>query len=252
MTGRSFKLESRWVIEGIEGWWLAMQRAGAAYEGTSSTILRVIIVDDHTTLAQLLEAALRDQPDIECVGYATSGEAGLALADEMSPDVVVMDHGLPGMDGVEATARLRISHPQTRVIMLTAAANPHLVARAAAAGICAFVPKNGGLDELLTAIRGARQGAMVVSTSVLAGLASGTSARDSTTPPPVLTPRERDVLELLALGLDASRVARRLGISLHTCRSYLKSLMAKLDSHSQLEAVVTATRLGLLGIARGA
>ena len=220
---------------------------------TSRVLARLVVIDDHATLAESLLAALDDHDDIECLGYASTATDGIALVERMHPNVVIMDQGLPDFDGVEATAILVANHPGIRVIMLTAAANPHLVARAAAAGACAFVPKTGGLDELLVAIRDARPGAMTVATGVLAKLVDD-SARYGTAPnrPPSLTPREHEVLQMLALGLDAGRMARRLGISVHTCRGHVKSLLVKLDSHSQLEAVVTATRLGLLGIARGA
>ena len=228
-----------------------INRSGQNGDQTRPTT--VVVIDDHTTLAELLAGALADQPDIDCVGHAGTAEAGMELVERLAPDVVIMDQGLPGLDGVAATSMLVGRHPGLRVIMLTAASNPHLVAQAAHAGACAFVPKTGGLSELLTAIRGARTGSMVVASSVLAQMVETTQAdRNASKPMTTLTPREREVLELLALGMDANRVARRLGISVHTCRGHLKSLLLKLDSHSQLEAVVTATRLGLLGVARGA
>jgi DNA-binding NarL/FixJ family response regulator len=222
-------------------------------DGDQSRPTTVVVIDDHATLAELLAGALAHQPDIDCVGLAGTAEAGIELAARLMPDVVIMDQGLPGLDGVAATSMLIGRLPELRVIMLTAATNPHLVARAAHAGACAFVPKTGGLSELLTAIRSARTGSMVVASSVLAQMIETTApAGRSAKPMTALTPREREVLELLALGMDAKRVARRLGISMHTCRGHLKSLLLKLDSHSQLEAVVTATRLGLLGISRSA
>ncbi len=207
---------------------------------------RVVVIDDHRTLGDLFAVALSYQDDVMLVGQATSATQGLALVAQLQPDVVVMDHRLPDIDGVTATARLLADHPMIKVVMLTASSDPQLITRAAAVGASAFVPKSGGLDELLAAIRNARRGAMVVDASLLASLAERTPRGPANVPVPVLTAREQEVLELLGAGLDARNASRRLGISLHTCRGHVKNLLAKLGCHSQLEAVVLATRLGLL------
>lgn len=206
--------------------------------------LRVVAVDDHRTLAELLEVAMRDEPDVEFIGHASTAADGFELIGRTRPDVVLMDMGLPDLDGVRATAQVVSSYPEIRVVMLTGVTDPHVVAQAAAAGASAFVPKSGGLTEVLSAVRNARKGAMVVDSGLLAGILDAPRPRGGNAPS--LTPREKEVLTLLGLGLDVRSASRRLGISLHTCRGHVKSLLAKLDCHSQLEAVVAATRMGLL------
>jgi DNA-binding NarL/FixJ family response regulator len=213
--------------------------------------IRVLVVDDHQTVADLLAVALRYETDIECVGRAATATEGIALVEHYEPDVVLMDLSLPDMDGLQATAIITAAHPAMRVILLTAATDPRLVAQAAGAGACAFVPKSAGLEVLLDAIRGARHGAMVVDPTVLtalAELATRPARRDQQRQVGSLTGREQDVLGLLGTGLDVRRVAQRLGISQNTCRGHVKSVLAKLGCHSQLEAVVVATRLGLLDL----
>lgn len=213
--------------------------------------MRVLVVDDHQTVAELLAIALRYETDIECVGRAATAAEGIALAEQYQPDVVLMDLSLPDMDGLQATAMIKDAHPEMRIILLTAATDPRLVAKAAGAGACAFVPKSAGLEVLLEAIRGARHGAMVVDPAVLtalADLATRPVRRDQQRQVGSLTGREQDVLGLLGTGLDVRRVAQRLNISLNTCRGHVKSVLAKLGCHSQLEAVVVATRLGLLDL----
>lgn len=224
--------------------------APAAHQ-TEQALIRLLVVDDHRTIADLLAIALQHERDIEFVGHAGTAHLGIALAAELQPDVVLMDFSLPDLDGLQATAEIVAQHPKTRVILLTASAEPTLVAQAAAVGACAFVAKSAGLEALLDAVRGARQGAMVVDPDLLgalADLAAGVMRRaDKSAPASVsLTTREREVLGMLGAGLDVGGVSRRLGISQHTCRGYVKSVLAKLGCHSQLQAVVVATRLGLL------
>jgi DNA-binding NarL/FixJ family response regulator len=213
-------------------------------------VTRVVIVDDHQTLVDLLRLALSAEPDIDVVGAAGTAGEGLRLIEQARPDLVLMDFGLPDKDGVTTAAEVVRRHPATRVVMLTATHDGSLISRAAAAGVCGFVAKTGAFGEVLSAIRTARSGSMVIDPTVLARLVpsqrrSGENDSDRLVAP-VLTPREQEVLGLLGAGMDARAIARTLSISLHTCRGYVKSVLAKLDCHSQLEAVVAAGRLGLL------
>jgi DNA-binding NarL/FixJ family response regulator len=163
---------------------------------------------------------------------------------------VLMDFGLPDKDGVTTAAEVLRRQPSTRVVMLTATHDGSLISRAAAAGVCGFVAKTGAFGEVLSAIRTACTGSMVIDPTVLARLVPSqrkpTEADSDRMVAPLLTPREQEVLSLLGAGMDARAIARTLSISLHTCRGYVKSVLAKLDCHSQLEAVVAAGRLGLL------
>ena len=211
---------------------------------------KVALIDDHQTLLDLLTFAMANEDDIEVVGTATTAADGQRLVERTRPDVVLLDFALPDVDGVTLAATLVGRYPDVRVVMLTASEDAELISRAATAGASGFVAKSGALDQVLDAVRSARSGSMIVDPVFLARLGSAgrrAQAEEQAGPRrPVLTPREQEVLELLGRGKDPRTIARELSISLHTCRGYVKSTLAKLDCHSQLEAVVTAGRLGLL------
>ena len=207
--------------------------------------LRVLVVDDHQTFADLLSLALSSEPDLQCVGTAGSAAEAVAMAAELRPDVVVMDIEMPRQDGLAATRRLREVLPDLVIVVVTAHRDPQWVLRATQAGASAFVPKNGSLPEMLDVLRRARTGGMLVAASAF-GAATAPVERAPARPRVELTQRERDVLHCLNRGMAPKAIARVLGISLHTCRGYVKSLLAKLGVSSQLEAVVTAQRLGLI------
>jgi DNA-binding NarL/FixJ family response regulator len=210
----------------------------------------VALIDDHQTLLDLLSYAIAGEDDLVVVGTATTGAEGQRLVERTEPDVVLLDLVLPDIDGFTVAAALALRQPDARVIMLTASEDAELVSRAATAGACGVVAKSGALGQVLDAIRSARHGTMIVDPSYLTKLAA---PRRTPAPEPadsgirpVLSPREQQVLDLLGRGKDPRTIARELSISLHTCRGYVKSTLAKLDSHSQLEAVVKARRLGML------
>lgn len=202
---------------------------------------KVAVIDDHRTLAELLVLGLNDAPDLECVGHALTAAAGLELVAATSPDVVVMDYRLPDMDGLRATIALIDHFPRLRVVMLTAAGGHLLAAQACSAGAIAVVPKSAGLSELLQTIRQAHQ--LEPGQNGPADRVPHRSLRGKYSEAPEVTAREREVLELLCLGLDAQRISKRLAISLHTTRGHVKSLLAKFGCHSQLELLAAATRL---------
>ena len=205
---------------------------------------RVLLVDDHRTLTDLLTRALDREPDLVTVGCAHSCAEGVAMARRHEPDAVVMDLRLPDGDGFAATRSIVAHRPATRVVILTAQADADSVARAAAAGASGLLAKDGSLDGLLRVLRG--QGGFALQPSVLAELTAPPREREPGPGVPALTARERDVLELLGEGADVQAIASRLGISTSTCRGYVKSLLMKLGAHTQLEAVVLAVRCGLL------
>src|SRR3954454_15982330 len=213
--------------------------------------LRVMVVDDHQTFADLLSLALSSEPDLQCIGTAGSAAEAVAMAAELKPDVVVMDIEMPRQDGLAATRRLREVVPDLVIVVVTAHRDPQWVLRATQAGAAAFVPKNGSLPEMLDVLRRARNGGMLVAASAFGSTAAPVE-RAHAGPRVELTQRERDVLHCLNRGMAPKAFARVLGISLHTCRGYVKSLLAKLGVSSQLEAVVTAQRLGLIERSDGA
>jgi len=213
--------------------------------GGSVAVTDVLVIDDHRTFTDLLALALRGEADLNCVGTAETVAAGIALADRLRPDVVVMDVHVGDDDGISATALLVARHPGIRVLVLTAHADQAVMRRASDAGACALLPKDGSLDEMLSALRTAREGGFVVHPQLLKRLL-GSARQISTGYIPPLTRREHDVLQLLAAGLDARTAAKSLGITVHTYRGYVRNLLVKLDAHSQLEAVAIASKGGLL------
>ncbi|WP_454777705.1 response regulator transcription factor [Georgenia muralis] len=213
--------------------------------GTGIALTRILIIDDHTTFAELLAGALDREPDLAGVGCAATAQAGVEQFLATAPDVVVLDYHLPDGDGLGVAEQILAMSTTTRVVMLTGDPTPGVLERAAALGVCAFLPKDGSLATMLETLRHARRGSMVVHPSLLAQLGAR-RAPSGGVPVPTLTQRELEVLRLMATGKDVRGNAKALGISLNTCRGYVKSILAKLGAHSQLEAVVTATHMGLL------
>jgi DNA-binding NarL/FixJ family response regulator len=221
------------------------------HEPAAPRVTRVLLVDDHRLFSEALAVAIDRQPDLACVGTPTTIGECLALPEETVPDVVLLDIYLPDGDGIEAIPAIRARHGEARILVMTGYTDIEVMARAASAGASGFLPKENSIGAVLAAIRAAGDGQMLVEGSTLAAIlgrvgraAPGTRGLGSGSTN--LTTRERDVLDLMGQGLDPHAVAGRLGISLHTCRGYQKSILAKLDAHSQLEAVVVAARRGLI------
>jgi DNA-binding NarL/FixJ family response regulator len=219
-----------------------MTTHSAAPQPTTS----ILVVDDQTTFSDLLAMALNAEPDFTCVGTAPSVAKALAMVEELRPDLVLMDVRLGDGDGVTATAELTRLYPQIRVVVLTAHTDTALMQRAADAGACCLLPKDGSLPDMLEALRTARRGGLVVHPALLKSLIATQPPKPGYLPP--LSRRERDVLRMLADGSDAKTIAKDLGIAVNTCRGYVKSLLLKLNAHSQLEAVVIATNHGLVSV----
>ncbi|GLJ93194.1 DNA-binding response regulator [Streptomyces poonensis] len=223
----------------------------------------MLVVEDQRTLADALELAIGAQPDLECVGAVDTVEQALPLA-RTGTDVVLMDVHLPGTDGIAGTSLLKRAAPALRVLILTGDPRPRLLAAAAAAGAAGFLTKDSTLPDILAAIRAPATGPLLVAGGTLAALAGVPG--DAPLPPGVERParpasrqqgrgrctaRELEVLRLLGEGLGPKAIAERLVISPHTVRGHVKSVMQKLNAHSQLETVVTAIREGLLDPAPG-
>jgi DNA-binding NarL/FixJ family response regulator/DNA-binding SARP family transcriptional activator len=213
---------------------------------TAVATLRILTVDDHRTFTELLTGALDREPDICSVGSAVSVESGVRMCRELAPDVVLMDYHLPDGDGLTASIRILEHNPDTRIIMLTGDPSQEVLRQAAGIGICGFLPKDGSLATMLDTLRHARAGSMVVHPALVARIGVPHAAPEGVPPGPPLSPRELDVLRLMAEGHEMRGVAKSLGISVHTCRGYVKTIFSKLDSHSQSEAVAVAGLRGIL------
>jgi DNA-binding NarL/FixJ family response regulator len=206
---------------------------------------RVLVVDDHRTFAEMLSGAL-ETGGMTPVGVASSAAEAVAMAEELRPDIVVMDIQMGRDDGLAVTRRIRELVPDTVVAVVTAHRDPDWVVRSAQAGASAFIPKNGSLAEMLDVLGRVRPGQMLVAPSTFVG-GRGDAGPARHTAAPELTRREQQVLDCLGQGMQVKAIARVLGIGQETCRGYVKSLHAKLGARSQLEAVVKAQQLGLLG-----
>jgi DNA-binding NarL/FixJ family response regulator len=210
-----------------------------------TSIIRVLIVDDHEVLASSLAKTLDTEPDLLSVGVAGSLKQAAELIRTTAPDVLLLDHRLPDGDGVAAIGRLRELRPSMAVIVLTASPSEHLMVAAVEAGVSGFLSKTRSLAEVTSAVRAAAIGEAVISPEMLARLLprlGGTGRVGAAT----LTEREREILGLIAQGLSNAAIAERLVVSVNTVRNHVANLLAKLGARSKLEALSIAIREGLL------
>ena len=212
--------------------------------------LRIVLADDHQMFRHALRALLENDPGIEVVGEAADGEALLRLVEQTPVDIVCIDIGMPGMNGIEATRRLHAVRPDIRVIGLSAYADRQFVIDLLNAGARGYVTKADASDELLRAIHNVRQGRTYLCPDVAGAIASalrfGTDAQASARQ---LTARERQVLQLIAEGHTSARIADRLHIAASTVEVHRRNIMRKLDLHN----VADLTRYAIVnGICRAA
>ena len=207
--------------------------------------ISVLVCDDHHVVAQGLAMVLGAEPDIEVVGVAGSVAEVRQMVVTRRPQVVLMDYGLPDGDGVSATAAIKASQPDVQVIMLTSYVDDDVLVAAIQAGCTGYVTKHKGAEELTAAVRLASGGEALVSPDMLARLLPRLR-RGNHGLGWDLTPRERQVLDLLAQGESKEAIAQRLFLSTNTVRNHIQNILTKLGAHSRLEAVAAAAREGLL------
>ena len=206
----------------------------------------VVIVDDHAVVRQGIRAYLATQPDIEVVGEAGSGEEALKVVADTVPDVVLMDLIMPGMDGVEATRQVSRISPRTQVIVLTSFHDDVHIFPALKAGAQSYLLKDIGPMQLVEAIRVAARGEAVLHPQVAARLAQelrGPRADNTLTE---LTPREHEILRLIAEGLSNAEIAERLVISEKTVKGHVSNILSKLHVADRTQAAIYAWREGVV------
>lgn len=211
--------------------------------------LRVMIVDDHWVVREGLRMALETERDIEVVGEAGGGREALAKAQELKPDLILMDLVMPGMSGVDACQAMRESLPQTRVIMLTALGDEESVTASLLAGAHGYVLKASGRNDLLHAIRAVGRGESILDPSVTRIVTEAFSSlvrQEKQREIEQLTPREKEVLLLVARGATNREVAESLGISEYTARNVVSNLLGKLGLSNRSELVGWAFERGVL------
>ncbi|MCA1831357.1 MAG: response regulator [Actinomycetota bacterium] len=207
--------------------------------------IKVLVVDDHQMFAEGLIKALSDEDDVIVVGSAGSVAGARAAANTHTPDVILMDYELSDGDGAQATQFIKEELPNTKVVMLTSFTDESVLVSAIEAGCSGFVTKHKAVEEVAAAVRAAYEGEALISPSMLARLLPKLR-RSSRGLGSDLTPRELEVLKLLAEGLANTAIAERLVISLHTVRNHVQSIIMKLQAHSKLEAVTIAVREGVI------
>jgi NarL family two-component system response regulator LiaR len=211
--------------------------------------LSVLLVDDHRVVRQGLRDFLELQEDIEVIGEASSGEEGVQFARELLPDVVLMDLVMPGIDGVEATRRIKTVSPSTRVIVLTSFADDDKVFPAIKAGAISYLLKDVSPEDLAHAIRAAQRNEAVLHPEVAAKLMQEFSApRTAEAPVEQLTEREMDVLRLIARGKSNKEIADTLVISEKTVKTHVSNILSKLHLADRTQAAIYALRQRLVPI----
>lgn len=209
---------------------------------------RVLLADDHTLVRAGLRKLLESMPEVTVVGEADDGLALLALAAQLQPDLVLMDIAMAGLNGLEATARLLKAQPGIRVLILSMHQNEEYVRQALRNGAVAYLLKDAAPVELELAIQAVQRGETYLSPAVSRGVVSDyvQRLRGDTAPAATLTPRQREVLQLVAEGLSTKEIARRLDLSVKTVDTHRSQLMKQLDIHEVAGLVRYALRSGLI------
>ncbi len=214
--------------------------------------IRVLIVDDHTLFREGLCALFSSERDVEVVGEAAGGEEAVRKAVELRPDVVVMDLMMPGVNGIEATRRIRAALPEAKVLVLSMYDDEEHVQRLLAGGASGYMLKRATSDELLRALKEVVAGGMPLDPAVAAKVVKDYVRRvQGEAEPeagPDLTPRELEVLRRIAEGFTNQAIAEQLGISRKTVDVHRTNLMRKLDLHDVTELVKYALRRGLISL----
>jgi DNA-binding NarL/FixJ family response regulator len=213
-------------------------------------MMRVLLVDDHKLMREGLRRILEGASGIEVVGEAQDGASALQAIPDLHPDVVVMDVGMEGMNGIEATQRLRETHPRIKVVALSAHADKRYVRNMIRAGAAAYVLKEAASEDLLRAVRAASQGEHYLSPRITGCVLEGWTAPapEPTSAGDLLGAREREVLRLLAEGKTSKEIAVQLSLSVKTVETHRRNLAHKVGLHSIAELTKYAVREGLTSL----
>jgi two-component system, NarL family, response regulator NreC len=207
--------------------------------------IRILLADDHAVVRQGFKMILDAQPDMEIVGEAANGREAVDLAEQLRPDVVVMDVAMPELNGIEATRRLASSVPHARVVALSMHKDSVYVREILRAGARGYLLKDSGAADLVAAIRAVASGESYLSPAVSNAVLDD-YRRHATNPIDLLTSREREVLQLLAEGKTNKEIAGLLNLSVYTVEAHRGRILEKLNLHSIGELVRFAVRSGLI------
>lgn len=209
--------------------------------------ISVLLVDDHQMVLEGFEAALAPAGDIVVVGAVGTGREAEEVARRLRPDVVLLDFGLPDVDGATAAAQIRRDRPETNVVMVTGLVDEAVVLRAIEAGCSGYITKHQPVDQLIRAVRAVAAGEALISPVMLTKLLPRLR-RTHQHLGGDLTARERDVLGLLCQGMSNEAIGAELYVSVNTVRSHVHNVLTKLGAHSKLEAAAIAAREGLVDL----
>ncbi|WP_406481822.1 response regulator [Streptomyces sp. NBC_01615] len=219
--------------------------------------VRVVLADDQPLVRSGLRVLMADHPDLEVVGEAATGAEAVQVVSDTSPDVVVMDIRMPGMDGIEATRRIMAGSASTRVLVLTTFDEDDYVYGALRAGASGFVVKDMALDDILAAIRVVAAGDALIAPGVTRRLIADFIGRRPAAAPerfprPIegITEREREVLTLVGRGRSNTEIAEDLFITVATAKSHVSRLLTKLGARDRVQLVITAYEMGLVTLPR--
>ncbi len=232
---------------------MTAQNETTPHEAVHETV-RIVIADDHELFRRGLRMVLDEEPGIEVVGEAGDGEEAVDLVLETVPDVVVMDVRMPVLSGIEATERIKTDLPTTKILMLTISDEEDDLYEAIKAGANGYLLKEISIDEIGNAVRSVHGGQSLISPSMASKLLNEFAAmvkkeeEKQQVPAPRLTPREMEVLEHVAKGMNNREIAKALFISENTVKNHVRNILEKLHLHSRMEAVVYAVRENLLEI----
>jgi DNA-binding NarL/FixJ family response regulator len=211
--------------------------------------IRVLVVDDHDLFRTGLASLLGAQPGIEVVAQASGGRMGVRLAHELQPDVVLMDVRMPDLEGPEATREILEQHPSIRIVALTVVSDDADVAAVVEAGASGFLAKDTPIDGVVLAVRAAANGVAWLSpraAEVVLGRVRRGAAEEEPDGEEIdeLSSREREVLRLIARGMENAEIAEELGISPRTAKNHVSNILAKLGLPSRIQAAIYAVRRG--------
>jgi two-component system, NarL family, response regulator NreC len=214
--------------------------------------IRLLLVDDHAVLRAGLRMLLSADSELEIIGEAETGSQGVAMAQELRPDVVLMDIAMPDMNGIEATRRIKAACPDIAVLALTMHEDDQYFFEMLSAGASGYVPKRAAPNDLIAAIHAVRGGGMFLFPSVARLLVEDFRQRhEQASPgrsPEALTEREREVLALIAQGRSNQEIADQLVISIKTVNRHRENIMAKLNLHNRVDLVRYAIEKGLIDL----
>jgi DNA-binding NarL/FixJ family response regulator len=206
---------------------------------------RVVVADDHTLVRQSVLKAVRGETGIEVVGEAADGPGTLAAVAEHTPDLLVVDIAMPGINGLSVAERLRTDAPGIRVVFLSMHDDDASLQRAVSLGAAGFVSKSASIEELLEAVRAVRDGGSYLSSNVASRVMDLAAGRGSAATLG-LTRREREILELLTAGYRPAEIGTQLFLSVKTVKNHLTSIYSKLEVETGAQAVAEAYRQGLV------